>query len=125
MPPAVPEPTNQFQTNFKNPFHNNIQSKAKALRLPDKNAAMGVDFFSTFRYLCVVESSLEKAARVNRKVISVVNLHDDNRAVRYWRRQSPRKRLEGLEWLRQSVHPYDPVASRLQRFLTVAQRKRH
>jgi hypothetical protein len=53
MPPAVPEPTKQFQTNFKNPFHNNIQSKAKALRLPDKNAARGADerTFSTGFFL--------------------------------------------------------------------------
>jgi hypothetical protein len=48
MPPAVAEPTNQFQANIKNPFHISIQSKAKALRLPDKNAAMGVDFFPPF-----------------------------------------------------------------------------
>jgi len=72
-----------------------------------------------------MKSPLAKSARVNRKIISVVDLHDDDGQLRYWLRQSPMKRLEGLELLRQSAHAYDPVTARLPRLLTFAQRKRN
>ena len=71
-----------------------------------------------------MKSPLAKRARVNRKVISIVDLRDDNGQLCHWLRQSPMKRLEGLELLRQSAHHYDPVTARLPRFLTFAQRKR-
>jgi len=77
-----------------------------------------------FAILHQMKSPLAKKARVNRKVISIVDLHDEDDRVRYWRRQSPMKRLEGLELLRQSAHAYDPATARLSRFLTVVKRKR-
>jgi hypothetical protein len=66
-----------------------------------------------------VKSPLAKKARVDRKVISIVDLHDDSGRLRHWLRQSPMKRLEGLELLRQSAHAYDPVTARISRFLAV------
>ena len=72
-----------------------------------------------------MKSPLALKARVNRKVLTVADLHDDDGRLRHWRRQSVTKRLEGLELLRQSAHAYDPVTARLPRFLTVAQRKRN
>jgi hypothetical protein len=72
-----------------------------------------------------MRSPLAKRARVNRKVISIGDLRDDGGRLRHWLRQSPMKRLEGLELLRQSAHDYDPVTARLPRFLTVAHRKRN
>ena len=71
-----------------------------------------------------MKSPLAKSARVNRNVISVVDLHDEDDRVRYWRRQPPIKRLEGLELLRQSAYDYDPATARLARVLTVVKRKR-
>jgi hypothetical protein len=60
-------------------------------------------------------SPLAKTARVNRKKISVIDLHDSGDEVRFWRRQSARKRLEALELLRQSAHAYDPDTARIPR----------
>jgi hypothetical protein len=71
----------------------------------------------------VMLSPLAKTARVNRKTISVVDLRDDARTRRHWLRQTPIKRLEGLELLRQSAHAYDPVTARLPRLLKVVKRK--
>jgi hypothetical protein len=82
-------------------------------------------FVPAFAILHQMKSPLAKKARVDRKVISVVDLHDDSGRLRHWLRQSPRKRLEGLELLRQSAHAYDPVTARLPRLLTVTQRKRN
>jgi hypothetical protein len=81
-------------------------------------------FAPAFAILDSMKSPLAKRARVNRKVISIVGLRDDSGRLRHWLRQSPMKRLEGLELLRQSAHAYDPVTARLPRFLTVARRKR-
>jgi hypothetical protein len=69
-------------------------------------------------------SPLAKTARVHRKTISVLNLHDATHTRRHWLRQPPIKRLEGLELLRQSAHAYDPVTARLPRLLKVVKRKR-
>lgn len=68
-------------------------------------------------------SPLAKTARVNRGKISVVDLHERGSEVRYWRRQTVRKRLEGVELLRQIAHAYDPTAARLPRLLAVVERK--
>jgi len=82
-------------------------------------------FAPGFAIVHQMKSPLAKRARVDRKVISIVDLHDDDSCrLRHWLRQSPMKRLEGLELLRQSAHAYDPVTARLPRLLTVAQRKR-
>ncbi len=71
-----------------------------------------------------MDSPLAKVARVDRKRISVANLHDGGSELKFWRRQPARKRLEGLELLRQSAHAYDPNTARLPRLLKVVKRKR-
>jgi hypothetical protein len=68
-------------------------------------------------------SPLARKARVNRKKISIVDLHDQPDSRGYWMRQPPRKRLEALELLRQSAHAYDPVAARLPRLLKIVKRE--
>jgi hypothetical protein len=68
-------------------------------------------------------SPLAKRARVDRKKISIADLHDSGKELRFWLRQPVRKRLEGLELLRQIAHEYDPDTARLPRFLTVVKRK--
>jgi hypothetical protein len=69
-------------------------------------------------------SPLARKARVNRRKISISDLHDPSDSRSYWMRQPARKRLEALELLRQSAHAYDPAAARLQRLLKVVKRKR-
>ena len=70
-------------------------------------------------------SPLAKNARINRTKIAVMNLHDRGSNVRFWRRQTVAKRLEGVELLRQTAHAYDPTAARLPRLLAVTKRQRH
>lgn len=67
-------------------------------------------------------SPLVEKARVDRTAFLVIGLHDDTREVKYWREQSPEKRFEAAELLRQIVHPYDPVSARLPRFFTIVDR---
>ena len=67
-------------------------------------------------------SPLAKNARVDRKALSVVELHADDDALSYWLQQPPIKRLEALELLRQIAHEYDPATARLPRLLTVVDR---
>ena len=73
---------------------------------------------------CRMLSPLAKRMRVDRKTISVVDLHDASDSVRYWRRQSVTRRLEALELLRQSAHQYDPATARLPRLLKITQRRK-
>ncbi|NOT01093.1 MAG: hypothetical protein HOP29_10740 [Phycisphaerales bacterium] len=58
--------------------------------------------------------------RMDRTHLSVGSL-DDNDARTYWRSRTPLERLEALEFLRQVMYGYDPVADRLQRVLEVVE----
>jgi len=80
---------------------------------------------SRFCYLRLMLSPLPKTLRVNRGKISVADLHEQGSELRFWRRQSVKKRLEGVELLRQTARIYDPAAARLPRLLAVTKRKRH
>jgi hypothetical protein len=68
-------------------------------------------------------SPLARRARVNRKKLSVTDLHDQRSELGFWLRQPAWKRLEALELLRQSAHAYDPATARLSRLLTVVKRQ--
>ena len=57
---------------------------------------------------------------LDRDSFSVGTLDDDD-ARRYWRARTPDERLSALEFLRQVMYGYDPVADRLQKVLEVAQ----
>jgi hypothetical protein len=56
--------------------------------------------------------------RMDKTVLSMGTLDDDD-ARAYWRSRTPLERLEALEFLRQVMYGYDPVADRLQRVLEV------
>jgi hypothetical protein len=68
-------------------------------------------------------SPLARRAQVNRKKLSVADLHDQRSELRFWLRQPVWKRLEALELLRQSAYPYDPATARLPRLLAVVKRQ--
>lgn len=59
--------------------------------------------------------------KMDKTAFSVASLHDEPDDKAYWAAQSPQKRLETMETLRQLNYGYDPATARLQRVLTVAQ----
>jgi hypothetical protein len=69
-------------------------------------------------------SPLVQNARVDRTALTIVDLHDESGAVEYWMSQPPLKRFEAMEFLRQLVHPYDPMPPRLPRVFTIVERSR-
>lgn len=61
--------------------------------------------------------------RLDKTAFAVVSLHDADAADKaYWAAQSPRARLEALEYMRQVAYGYDPVTARLERVLEVVKR---
>jgi hypothetical protein len=60
--------------------------------------------------------SLDKSA------FSVSSISEPSDEMDYWLSKTPCERLEALEMMRQIIYGYDPIATRLQRVLTVAQR---
>lgn len=67
--------------------------------------------------------SLLSETRMDKTVLTVVSLHDPSDENEYWHRQTPEARLAALELMRQVMYGYDPSTDRLQRLLTVIQRK--
>jgi hypothetical protein len=65
--------------------------------------------------------SEEMTLRVDRIAFVVTSLGDEADERAYWFAQSPQRRLEALELMRQVVYGYDPATTRLQRILTVAE----
>lgn len=49
--------------------------------------------------------------------VFTVGTFDDDDAASYWRTRSPAERLAALEFLRQVMYGYDPVADRVQKTL--------
>ena len=59
--------------------------------------------------------------RMDKSILSVISLSDESAEKGYWRSKTPLERLEALELMRQINYGYDPITTRLQRFLEVAQ----
>ncbi|MCC6361772.1 MAG: hypothetical protein IT450_23810 [Phycisphaerales bacterium] len=64
---------------------------------------------------------LIETARVDRRALDVVDLHEQRNDVAYWRTRSVNERLEALELMRQIAYGYDPSTERLQRILEVVE----
>lgn len=62
-----------------------------------------------------------KNLRVDRSAFSFGTFDDENDERAYWHRQTPIKRLEGLEFMRQVAFDYDPTTDRLQRFFEITE----
>ena len=61
--------------------------------------------------------------RLDKNAFSVVSLYEADAADKaYWAAQSPRVRLEALEFMRQVAYGYDPLTARLERILEVVSR---
>jgi hypothetical protein len=61
--------------------------------------------------------------RMDKTAFEVVGLHEADAIDReYWRAQSPRSRLEAMEFMRQVAYGYDPDTARLERVLEVTKR---
>jgi hypothetical protein len=61
------------------------------------------------------------AARLDRSAFEIGSLDDESSDKAYWRKKSPRERMEALELLRQIIYGYDPATTRLQRVFEVAE----
>lgn len=59
--------------------------------------------------------------RLDKSALTVTSLSDSSEEKEYWRNKSPEERLRAIEQMRQIIYGYDPLTSRLQRVLTVAQ----
>ena len=59
--------------------------------------------------------------RMDKSVLSVTSLFDKSDEKAYWLSKTPHERLEAVELMRQINYGYNPITSRLQRVLEVAQ----
>jgi len=61
--------------------------------------------------------------RSDKTAFSVVSLHEADVADKsYWAAQTPRARLETLEFMRQVAYGYDPLTARFERVLEAIKR---
>ena len=60
--------------------------------------------------------------KINRNIINITAI-DESDEKEYWLAQTPEKRLEALEMMRQLAYGYDENSARLQRVLEIAERK--
>lgn len=58
---------------------------------------------------------------IDKSALVINNLSDPANELAYWLTQSPQKRLEALEQMRQIVYGYDPTTTRLQRVFTITE----
>jgi hypothetical protein len=63
------------------------------------------------------------SVKIDRKAFSVGSLLEPSDEKAYWLSKTPQERLQAAELMRQMVYGYDPVATRLQRVLEIAQRE--
>ena len=59
--------------------------------------------------------------RLNKDIIKVTSLDDIEEEKRYWLSKDPLERIEAVEINRRMVYGRDRTASRLQRFLEIAE----
>lgn len=60
--------------------------------------------------------------RVDRSVISVVNLTDEPDDLEYWLSKTPLERWEAAEYIRQMIYGYDPSTARVERVIEVVRK---
>ena len=61
--------------------------------------------------------------RLDKTAFAVVSLHEADAIDKaYWAAQTPRFRLEALEFMRQVAYGYDPITARLERVFEVIKR---
>ena len=59
--------------------------------------------------------------RMDKSFFSVASLFDESDEKVFWLSKAPHERLEAVELMRQINYGYDPITSRLQRVLEIAQ----
>lgn len=60
--------------------------------------------------------------KIQKDIFEIVDLHDADDSS-YWRKKTPRERIEAIEFMRKVMFGSDRVSERLQRVLTVAELK--
>ena len=66
--------------------------------------------------------SLISTSKMDKTVSSIGSLCEQGDDKEYWASQTPAARLQALEFMRQVMFGYDPITTRLQRVLTIAER---
>ncbi len=61
------------------------------------------------------------AFRLDKSMLVVTTLSDESEEREYWTQRSPEERWLAIEQMRQIIYGYDPLTTRLQRVLTVAE----
>jgi hypothetical protein len=61
--------------------------------------------------------------KMDKTAFAVVSLAEADDETDYWRAKTPQERLRAVELMRQAIYGYTPATARLQRVLTVVQRK--
>jgi len=64
---------------------------------------------------------LVASAKMKKTAFSKSSLFDPGDEKQYWLSKTPQERLEAIETMREIIYGYDPIATRLQRVLTVAE----
>ncbi len=64
-----------------------------------------------------------KLIKLKKNDFSVSSLFDESDEKEYWLSQTPNKRLEATELMRQINYGYDPTSTRLQRVFTITELK--
>ncbi|HQH72385.1 MAG TPA: hypothetical protein PK360_09925 [bacterium] len=63
----------------------------------------------------------ESLPRLDRSAFSIVPLEESDRDLEYWLNRPAAERVAAVEWNRRMVYGHDRAASRLQRFLEIAE----
>lgn len=64
---------------------------------------------------------MDQMPSLDKKKIEVTSLNDTEEEKRYWMAKNPVERIEAIEINRRMVYGQDRAASRLQRFLEIAE----
>ncbi|MCA9981960.1 MAG: hypothetical protein KDD89_14050, partial [Anaerolineales bacterium] len=64
----------------------------------------------------------ETTPRLDKTMLQVTTLTDEDEERLYWQQQTPMQRLMALEQMRQIIYGYDPATTRLQRVFAIIDR---
>jgi hypothetical protein len=60
--------------------------------------------------------------KLNKKTFSIGSLDEEPDERQYWHSRAPQERLNAMEIMRQMNYGYDPVTTRLQRFIEIVKK---
>ena len=67
------------------------------------------------------DARTKRMDRTSIELSSFDSPEDDARDLVFWRSLTPRERIEGIEFIRQSFYKYNPISERLPRLLEIVE----